>query len=83
MTDQEILDTLSRTLGDLLADDSIALQMTTRRSDVPGWDSFSYINFIAAVEMELGIRFGVADVESFENVGAIVRRVQALKAAPK
>jgi len=83
MTDQEILDTLSRTLGDLLADDSIALQMTTRRSDVPGWDSFSYINFIAAVEMELGIRFGVADVESFENVGAIVRRIQALKSAPK
>jgi acyl carrier protein len=83
MTDQEILDILSRTLGDLLADDSITLQMTTRRSDVPEWDSFSYINFIAAIEMELGIRFGVADVESFENVGAIVRRIQALKSAPK
>jgi acyl carrier protein len=83
MTDQEILDVFSRTLGDLLADDSIKLTMTTRRSDVPEWDSFSYINFIAAVEMALGVRFGVADVESFENVGAIVRRVQALKSAPK
>jgi acyl carrier protein len=83
MTDQEILDVLSRTLGDLLADDSIKLTMTTRRAEVPNWDSFSYINFIAAIEMELGVRFGVADVESFENVGAIVRRAQALKAAPK
>ena len=83
MTDQEILDILSRTLGDLLADDSIRLTMTTRRGDVANWDSFNYINFIAAIEMQLGVRFGVADVESFENVGAIVRRAQALKSAPK
>ena len=81
MTDQQLLDLFSRTLADLLGEDSIALLMTTRRSDVPGWDSFSYINFIAAIEMELGIRFGVADVESFENVGAIVRRAQSLKTA--
>jgi len=81
MTEQQLLDLFSRTLADLLGEDSIALTMDTRRSDVPNWDSFSYINFIAAVEMELGIRFGVADVESFENVGAIVKRAQALKPA--
>ncbi len=80
MTDQQLLDLFSRTLNDLLGEETIALTMDTRRSDVPNWDSFSYINFIAAVEMELGIRFGVADVESFENVGAIVQRAQALKA---
>jgi acyl carrier protein len=79
MTDQQLLDLFSRTLADLLGEDSIALSMTTRRTDVPTWDSFSYINFIAAIEMELGIRFGIADVESFENVGAIVRRAQSLK----
>mgnify|MGYP000868864908 CR=1 FL=1 len=79
MTDQELLQLFSRTLADLLGEDSIELRMDTRRSDVPNWDSFSYINFIAAIEMELGIRFGVADVESFENVGAIVKRTQSLK----
>jgi acyl carrier protein len=79
MNDQEYLDLFSRTLGDVLGEDAMELTMNTRRSDVPNWDSFSYINFIAAIEMELGIRFGVADVESFENVGAIVRRAQALK----
>jgi acyl carrier protein len=79
MTEQEYLDLFSRTLADILGEDSITLRMDTRRADVPNWDSFSYINFIAAIEMELGIRFGVADVESFENVGAIVRRAQSLK----
>jgi acyl carrier protein len=72
MTEQDILATLTRILRDLLMDDSIELNMDTRRQDVPNWDSFAYINFIVAAEGELGIRFNVAEVESFETVGDIV-----------
>jgi len=72
MTQEEVLQTLSRILADLLADDTVALRMDTTRADVPGWDSFIYVNFIAAAEMQLGIRFRVADIESFANVGEIV-----------
>lgn len=78
MTEQDILGLFTRTLRDLLADDSLELTMDTTRADVPAWDSFNYINFIAIVEMELKVRFNVVDVESFENVGAIVRRAKAL-----
>jgi acyl carrier protein len=78
-TDAEILSTMSRTLGDLLDNDAIVLTGATRRSDVEGWDSFTYISFIASIEMEFGVKFGVADVESFEDVGAIVRRLKALR----
>jgi acyl carrier protein len=46
--------------------------METKRHDVAGWDSFNYVNFIAAVEIEMGVKFKLADVESFEDVGAIV-----------
>jgi acyl carrier protein len=80
MTEEEILAKLSRILGDLLGDDSIELEMSTRRSDVPGWDSFMYVNFIVATEMEFGIRFGVADVESFETVGQITTQIRTLLA---
>lgn len=80
MTDQEALDALSRILRDLLMDDSIVLQMDTQREGVPGWDSLAYVNFIVAVEMQLGVKFRVAEIESFENVGAIVRRLQSLRA---
>ena len=73
MTDQEILAKFTRILRDLLLDDSIELTMETRREDVPNWDSFNYINFIVAVEMEFGVKFKVADIESFPNVGAIVK----------
>jgi len=78
MGEQEILDVLARVLCDLLMDDSIVLKMDTRREDVPNWDSLIYINFIVAVEIELGIKFKVADVESFANVGEIVTTIKAM-----
>lgn len=78
MTDQDILDLFTRILRDLLANDAIVLRADTTRGDVPDWDSFTYVNFIVAVEMELGIKFGVADVESFKTVGDIVIKTRAL-----
>ncbi len=78
MTDPEILAIFTRLLRDLLSDETIVLTMDTERSDVPNWDSFNYVNFIAAVEIELGVRFKVADIESFETVGAIVAATQAM-----
>jgi acyl carrier protein len=78
MTDQEILVAFTRILRDLLLDDSIVLKMGTRREDVPNWDSFNYINFIVAVEIEFGVKFMVADIESFPNVGAIVTQTMKM-----
>jgi acyl carrier protein len=80
MTDQQILAVFTRLLRDVLADDSIVLTMETARQEVPNWDSFSYVNFIVAVEVELGVKFKVADVESFENVGSIVAATRAMLA---
>ncbi len=75
MTEQERLTTLTQILSDLLGDESIALTMATVREDIPGWDSFAYINFSVAAEAEFGVKFRIADVESFRNVGAIVKAI--------
>ena len=72
MSEQEILGVFTRILRDLLMDDDIVLRMDTRRQDVANWDSFAYISFIVAAEGELGVKFNVAEVESFETVGDIV-----------
>ena len=82
MTDNHILDAFARILRDLLSDDSIVLTMDTRRDEVANWDSLGYVSFIVAVEMEFRVKFGVAEVESFEDVGAIVRRTKALLPPP-
>jgi acyl carrier protein len=78
MNEQEILSTFTRLLCDLLGDDSIVLTMNSTRADVPAWDSFQYVTFIAAIEMQLGVKFRVADVESFATVGDIVRQTEKL-----
>ena len=78
MTDEDLLNAFCRILRDLLLDDSIDLAMTTRREDVPNWDSFNYINFIVAVEIEFGVKFKVADIEAFQDVGEIVRQTRAM-----
>jgi acyl carrier protein len=82
MTVQEILAGFTRILRDLLLDDSIILTMETRREDIPNWDSFNYINFIVAVELEFGVKFKIADIESFPNVGAIVTEMTKMLASP-
>jgi acyl carrier protein len=81
VTQEALLQTFARILRGLLGDDSILLTMATRREDVAGWDSFNYVNFIVIAESELGVKFKVADVESFENVGAIVIETQRLLGA--
>jgi acyl carrier protein len=80
MTDQEVMFKFTRILRDLLLDDSIELTMETQREDVANWDSFNYINFIVAVEIEFGVKFKVADIESFPNVGAIVKNTTKMLA---
>ena len=78
MTDQDILNRLTQILRDLLSDDSIVLTIETRRDDVANWDSFAYVSFTVAVEIEFGMKFRVAEVESFQKVGEIVRRISAM-----
>ena len=80
MTDQEILSKFTRILRELLFNDEITLTMETRREDVPNWDSFNYINFIVAVEIEFGVKFRVADIESFPDLGAIVNDTRRMLA---
>ena len=78
MTDKDTLRAMTRILRDLLMDETIDLKTNTKREDVPGWDSLMYINFIAAVEAEFGVKFAVGDIESFANVGEIANKAVEL-----
>jgi hypothetical protein len=42
---------------------------------------FNYINFIVAVEVEFRIKFTIAAVESFADVGAVVKETMRLLSA--
>jgi acyl carrier protein len=76
VSEEEVLVVFTRILRDLLMDDSIVLKMGTRRQEVPNWDSMAYISFVVAAEGELGLKFRLAEVDSFETVGDIVAAVR-------
>ena len=78
MSEQEILGRLTLILRDLLSDESIVLAMETHREDVPNWDSFNYLNFIVATEIDFALKFKTGEVDAFENVGAIVARIKEM-----
>jgi len=80
MTDEDILETLTQILRDLLFDESLILSAATVRADIPEWDSFAYVNFIVAAEMRYNIKFSVAEVESFVTVGEVSARIEELAA---
>jgi acyl carrier protein len=76
MTDAEILSTLSGIVADLLGVETVSLGMKTRREDVPDWDSLAYVNFIAMVEVQYGIKFRVAEIEAFRDMGDVVAAIR-------
>lgn len=76
MTTENTLTRFSHILRGLLDDESIVLTESTTRADVPGWDSFTYISFIAAVEQQFNVAFTIAQVESFQTVGEIASAVE-------
>jgi acyl carrier protein len=81
MRAHEILAVFTEILGDLLQDDRVMLTMETRREEIPNWDSFNYINFIVAIEVKFRIKFTIAAVESFADVGAVVKETMRLLSA--
>ena len=82
MTDQEILNAFTRILREVLLDDSIMLSTQTRREDVSNWDSFNYINFIVAVEIEFGVKFKVADIDRSRMLGRSLQRPENFAMGP-
>jgi acyl carrier protein len=78
MSEEEILSRLTAILRDLLDDQTVQISSATKRADIPNWDSFAYVNFIVATELQFGVKFKIADVESFSAVGDIVHEIQAL-----
>lgn len=53
----------------IFADESIELRDDMTADDIPAWDSVTHIQLIFAVEEEFGIKLGMKDLESLENVG--------------
>lgn len=73
----EVFARLARIVADTFSLDTGVVTPELTAEDVAGWDSLNHLRLISAVETHFGIRFTMAEVMAFENVGdllAVVKR---------
>ena len=58
----------------------IAIDEKTTSSDIVGWDSFSHMNLIAAIEDRFKIEFTQSEALNFQNVGELMATLEKKKA---
>ena len=44
-------------------------------ADVPGWDSLTHVKILGAIEEAFDIRFNLAEINSLENLGDLVKTI--------
>ncbi|MBX7535961.1 acyl carrier protein [Qipengyuania sp. GH1] len=54
--------------------------METTANDVAQWDSLSHVRLMVMIEMELGVHFSTSEMQSFKNLGDLVRASAKQKA---
>jgi acyl carrier protein len=70
-----ILEKLTPIFRDVFDDDTLVPNPGMTAADVKEWDSLAHIRLIAAIEKAFGIRFATSEIESFENVGALIAAI--------
>jgi acyl carrier protein len=76
MTGEEIHNSLTDIIKDVLDNDSIVLSRDTTAADIEEWDSLAHISIIVAVEKEFKIKFDLMDIKPLKNVGEFLDLIQ-------
>lgn len=77
----DVRDKLNRIFQEVFKDDSIQIKPETTANDIDGWDSFSHITLIVAIETRFNIVFSVKEVMAFKNVGDLIKGIEKKIAA--
>jgi acyl carrier protein len=77
VAEPEIYQTLTRIFQDVFLRYDLTLTQELSAANVEGWDSFKQIEIIIAVEEHYGIKLRTRELDSLDNVGALVRLIAA------
>ena len=81
MSDQQaLLDQVTAIIRDLFDEYEGPVTMETTANDVAQWDSLSHVRLMVMIEMELGVHFSTSEMQSFKNLGDLVRASAKQKA---
>ncbi len=74
----QILERLTNVFQDVFDDGSIVLTENSTADDIEEWDSLNQIKIILACEKEFDIKLNARDINTLENVGAMLEHLRKL-----
>lgn len=78
-----IHDELQEVFRRVFGDSQLTIRPATQAKDVPGWDSVTHLNLIVAIEQRFRVRFHLAEISGFRNVGGLEAALVKKLAAPE
>ena len=75
MAHEDIYSDLNKIFSTLLKVGDLSLSAEMTANDITGWDSLTHVRLILEVEKHYGIKFAVAELTRFENVGELVTMI--------
>ena len=72
----DVKDKLNGIFQEVFKDDTIKIKPEMTANDVDGWDSFSHITLITAIEIRFNVKFNLKEIMAFKNVGDLMRCIE-------
>lgn len=76
MARAETIEQVQRIFRDVLGQPQLELTANLTAPEVDGWDSFTHISIITAIEKHYRIRFNLGELDQLRNVGDIYTLVE-------
>lgn len=76
MTNDEILQTITTIIREVLELPELNVTYETSATDVDEWDSMTHIQLISAIEKQYKLRFALGELQALKNVGDMIELIQ-------
>lgn len=75
MQREQIVSRMVSLMEDAFDEEELKYSDALTADDIEEWDSLSNVRFVVSVERAFGVRFSVAEIEGFKNVGELVDKI--------
>lgn len=74
--DQDVINRTQNIFRMIFSDPGLAINPSTTAKDIEGWDSFTHVTLILAIEKEFKVRFGLGELQSLASVGDLLNLIE-------
>ena len=77
MNSEDMFINVQAIFRDIFDNQSMILKLEMNSSHIEDWDSLAQINLIVAIEKDFKLKFSLVEMNGLENVGDMLRLIEA------